>query len=168
MRMRELSLRLSKSGGDRPPERKARGRLAGATSDGVERFVEDNRAKFNLQEDVRVRVSDDSSEGEEEGEMKNRSLPRDVSTSQKNHNMPSRVVTRQAVPSHEQTLGRRENLLLSHPTQEDTANVSRGSSSRSDTGDTETFVSYKWGHYEPVVGKPDESLIQSGSLGSIQ
>ena len=34
IRMRELSLRLSKSGGDRPAERKARSGLAGATSDG--------------------------------------------------------------------------------------------------------------------------------------
>ncbi len=67
IRMREISLRLSKSGGDRSAERKARGGLAGATSDGVERFVEDNRAKLNLREDVRVRVIDDSSEGEEEG-----------------------------------------------------------------------------------------------------
>ena len=112
--MRELSLRLSKSGGDRPAERKARGGLAGATSDGVERFVEDNRVKFNLREDERVRVSDDPSEGEEEGEVEDRSLSRDVRTSQKNHNMPNRVVTRQAVPSHEQTLGRSGNLLLSH------------------------------------------------------
>ena len=109
-----------------------------------------------------MRVSDDLSEGEEEGEVEDRSLPRDVSTSQKNHNMPNRVVTRQAVPLHEQTLGRSGNLLLSHPTQEDTANVSRGSSSRSDTGDSKTFVSYKWGRYEPVVEKPDESLIQTG------
>ena len=114
IRMRELSLRLSKSGGDRPAERKARGGLTGATSDGVERFVEDDRVKFNLREDVRVRVSDDPSEGEEEGEVEDRSLPRDVRTSQKNHNMPNRVLTRQAVPLHEQTLSRSGNLLLSH------------------------------------------------------
>ncbi len=49
-------------------------------------------------------VSDDPIEGEEEGEVEYRSLPRDVSPSQKNHNRPNRVVTRQAVPSHEQTL----------------------------------------------------------------
>ena len=114
IRMRESSLRLSKSGGDRPAERKARGGLAGATSDGVERFVVDDRVKFNLREDVRLRVSDDPSEGEEEGEVEDRSLPRDVRTSQKNHNMPNRVLTRQAVPLYEQTLSRSGNLLLSH------------------------------------------------------
>ena len=110
---RELSFRLErKSGGDRPAERKARSGLAGATSDGVERFVEDNRAKFNLREDVRVRVSEDPSKGEEEGgEVEDRSLPRDVRTSQKNHNMPNRVLTRQAVPLYEQTLSRSGNLL---------------------------------------------------------
>ena len=94
IRMRELSLRLSKSGGDRPAERKARGGLAGATSDGVERFVEDDRVKFNLREDVRVRVSDDPSEGEEEGEVEDRSLPRDVDVfTQPQHTQSSRDAT---------------------------------------------------------------------------
>ncbi len=58
MKMREASLRR----GGRSLER-------GATSDGVERLVEDKRDKFELRE------FPDLSEGVEVGESKNRNLP---------------------------------------------------------------------------------------------
>ena len=48
-----------------------------------------------------------------------------------------------------------------------TADVSRQRASSRD-GDSDTFVSYKWGRYEPVVEKPDESLIQPGKRIRIQ
>ena len=70
--------------------------------------------------------------------------------------MPSRVVMRQEVPSARADTIRRENLLPTHmkETQEDTADISRQrASSRENNGDSDTFVSYKWGRYEPVVEK---------------
>ena len=60
-----------------------------------------------------------------------------------------------------------ENSLPPKQIQEDTADVSRKGSSSHD-GDTENFVSYKWGRYEPRVEKPKEPDIVSGKRVSIQ
>jgi len=109
-----------------------------------------------------MRESVDLSEGEEVSESNNsRILPRDVGTAN-GRNIPSRVVTRIAAPSAKADTFRSENLLPPVQIQEeDPANVSRKIASSRD-GDTEIFVSHKWGHYEPIVDKPVEPEILTG------
>ncbi len=77
----------------------------GATSDGVERLVENKRVKFDLRES-----GQDLSEGVEEAGARNRSLPRDV-VRLHSRSTPSRVVTRQPTPSAKTDTFTSENLL---------------------------------------------------------
>ncbi len=81
MKMREAILRLRKSSDGKSVER-------GATSEGVERLVEDKRDKFE------VRESPDLSEGEEQFELENRNLSRDADRLDTRSMMLSRVAMR--------------------------------------------------------------------------
>ena len=118
-------------------------------------FGEPKRTKFDLRESKR-----DLSEGEEVVDR----LKMNRNRLKMNRNLPSRVETEQIAPSARTDTDRSisENLLhLPQQTQEATADVSRQRAS-SRQGDTEIFVSHKWGHYEPVVDKPVEPEILSG------
>ena len=117
------------SRGDKFVDRKAVA-TAGATSNEVERLVEHKRVKFDL------RASADLGEVEEEPVGIHRSLPRGVDVLHSS-SIPSRVVTRQPIPSGNKTdifLGK--NLLPPTQIQEEvSANVSRRIASSRRTGD---------------------------------
>ncbi len=127
--------------GDHSGERRA-GNIQAATSTSVE-SLEPEMAK-RMKFDLRASREWELSEGEEVDGTGHRSKPRDAYEST-DSSLPNRVVTRHTVPSaRADTESISENLLPPKQIPEGPADVrSKKASARS--GESDIFVSYKWG-----------------------